>query len=62
MTSRPPDVIEDSKKSQGLIASLITKVVNNLQVTIKNVHIRYEDKISVPGVSISHLNSSELLR
>ncbi|KAF9652010.1 vacuolar protein sorting-associated protein 13 [Thelephora ganbajun] len=49
MRSQPEAATEDSQKSQGLIASLITKIVNNLQVTIKNVHIRYEDKLSVPG-------------
>ncbi|TCD71537.1 hypothetical protein EIP91_008918 [Steccherinum ochraceum] len=39
----------DKQQSQGLISSLITKIVNNLQVTVKNIHIRYEDKLSVPG-------------
>ncbi|CAL1695807.1 unnamed protein product [Somion occarium] len=39
----------DTQQSQGLISSLITKIINNLQVTIKNIHIRYEDKLSVPG-------------
>ena len=38
-------------QSQGLWDSLITKVINNLQITIKNIHVRYEDNISVPGVS-----------
>lgn len=57
-----PDAVEDSQKSQGLIASLITKIVNNLQVTIKNVHIRYEDKLSVPGVSLPDFNGSGFLR
>lgn len=41
----------DSAQSQGLIASLVTKIINNLQVTVRNIHIRYEDKLSVPGVS-----------
>lgn len=40
----------DSQQSEGLIASLITKIVNNLQVSVKNIHVRYEDKMSVPGV------------
>ncbi|OSX67568.1 hypothetical protein POSPLADRAFT_1064162 [Postia placenta MAD-698-R-SB12] len=40
---------QDSPQSQGLISSLITKIVNNLQVSVKNIHIRYEDKLSVPG-------------
>jgi len=39
----------DSTQSQGLIQSLIAKVINNVQVTVKNIHIRYEDNISVPG-------------
>ncbi|PPQ64275.1 hypothetical protein CVT24_008413 [Panaeolus cyanescens] len=40
---------EDSTQTQGLIQSLITKVINNVQITVKNVHIRYEDNMSVPG-------------
>ncbi|RPD62925.1 vacuolar protein sorting-associated protein 13 [Lentinus tigrinus ALCF2SS1-6] len=40
---------DDTTQSQGLIASLVTKIVNNLQVTVRNIHIRYEDKLSVPG-------------
>ncbi|KAI0724570.1 vacuolar protein sorting-associated protein 13 [Cerioporus squamosus] len=43
------DVSQDTAQSQGLIASLVTKIVNNLQVTVRNIHIRYEDKLSVPG-------------
>lgn len=38
----------DAPQQQGLIASLISKIVNNLQITIKNIHVRYEDKLSVP--------------
>ncbi|TBU65089.1 vacuolar protein sorting-associated protein 13 [Dichomitus squalens] len=40
---------QDNPQSQGLIASLVTKIINNLQVTVRNIHIRYEDKLSVPG-------------
>jgi vacuolar protein sorting-associated protein 13A/C len=43
-------LIDDSPQSQGLWSSLTAKIINNLQVTIKNIHIRYEDKLSVPGV------------
>ena len=41
----------DASQSQGLIASLVTKIVNNLQVTVRNIHVRYEDKLSVPVVT-----------
>jgi len=42
--------LEDSQQSQGLWESLTAKIINNLQVTVKNIHVRYEDKLSVPGV------------
>lgn len=49
--------IEETPEQQGLLASLIAKIINNLQVTIKNIHVRYEDKLSVPGVSTTYLRS-----
>jgi vacuolar protein sorting-associated protein 13A/C len=38
-------------KNQGFVDSIIAKIINNFQVTVKNVHIRYEDNVSVAGVS-----------
>lgn len=43
---------DNSQQSQGLWASLTAKIINNLQVTVKNIHVRYEDKLSVPGVRV----------
>ncbi|KAH0564849.1 hypothetical protein GP486_001757 [Trichoglossum hirsutum] len=40
---------EEQQKSQSFTESLVTKIVDNLQVTVKNIHIRYEDSISTPG-------------
>src|SRR6266566_4271856 len=40
---------EEQKKSQSFTESLVTKIVDNLQVTVKNIHVRYEDSISAPG-------------
>ncbi|KIM48205.1 hypothetical protein M413DRAFT_439924 [Hebeloma cylindrosporum] len=40
---------EETTQTQGLLQSLITKIINNVQVTVKNIHIRYEDNLSVPG-------------
>ncbi|KAG6813789.1 hypothetical protein H0H92_007201 [Tricholoma furcatifolium] len=39
----------EAAQSQGLWESLTAKVLNNLQITVKNIHIRYEDNLSVPG-------------
>lgn len=40
---------EEQQKNQSFTASLVTAIVDNVQVTIKNIHIRYEDSISDPG-------------
>ncbi|KAG0748282.1 hypothetical protein G6F57_007048 [Rhizopus arrhizus] len=40
---------ENNKSNDGFLSQLTTKVINNLQFTIKNIHIRYEDNISDPG-------------
>ncbi|KAJ5532503.1 hypothetical protein N7494_009055 [Penicillium frequentans] len=40
---------EEQRRNQSFTQSMITAVVDNLQVSIKNVHIRYEDSISSPG-------------
>ncbi|MCJ1313085.1 hypothetical protein MMC25_006762 [Agyrium rufum] len=40
---------EEQQKSQSFTDSLVTAVIDNLQVVIKNIHIRYEDSIAAPG-------------
>ncbi|KAF1944820.1 vacuolar protein sorting-associated protein 13 [Clathrospora elynae] len=40
---------EEQEKNQSFTASLVTAIVDNVQVTVKNIHIRYEDSISDPG-------------
>lgn len=40
---------EEQQKNQSFTASLVAAIVDNVQVTIKNIHIRYEDSISDPG-------------
>jgi len=40
---------EEQKKSQSFTESLVSTIVNNLQITVRNIHVRYEDSISAPG-------------
>ncbi|KAK9477512.1 hypothetical protein V1514DRAFT_282762 [Lipomyces japonicus] len=40
---------EEQKKNQSFTESLVTKIIDNLQITVKKIHIRYEDTISAPG-------------
>jgi vacuolar protein sorting-associated protein 13A/C len=57
------DLSTEGLQQQGLFDSLMAKVLNNLQITVKNIYIRYEDGLSVPGVCSFHralLNSRSL--
>ncbi|KAG4305942.1 hypothetical protein PORY_000852 [Pneumocystis oryctolagi] len=53
----------DTQKNQSFINSLITKIIDNLQIIVKNIHIRYEDVISDPehpfsiGVTLSEFSA-----
>ncbi|KAF2789276.1 vacuolar protein sorting-associated protein 13 [Melanomma pulvis-pyrius CBS 109.77] len=40
---------EEQQKNQSFTASLVTAIVDNVQITVKNIHIRYEDSIADPG-------------
>lgn len=40
---------EDEAKNQSFTTSLVNRMVDNVQITVRNIHIRYEDKLSVPG-------------
>ncbi|CED84268.1 Vacuolar protein sorting-associated protein [Phaffia rhodozyma] len=39
---------EEQKKNESALAGMIQNIVNNVQITIKNIHVRYEDKLSTP--------------
>lgn len=40
---------EEQRRNQSFTQSLVTAVIDNLQISIKNVHIRYEDSLASPG-------------
>ncbi|KAK5130736.1 hypothetical protein LTR08_001723 [Meristemomyces frigidus] len=40
---------EEQKKQQSFTAALTTTIIDNVQIQVKNVHIRYEDAVSDPG-------------
>ncbi|KAI9821337.1 MAG: hypothetical protein M1826_000708 [Phylliscum demangeonii] len=39
---------EEQQKNQNFTDSLVTKIIDNLQITVKRIHIRYEDSLSSP--------------
>lgn len=40
---------EEQQKNQSFTAALTQTIIDNVQIQIKNVHIRYEDSLSEPG-------------
>ena len=40
---------EEQQKNQSFMNSLITAIVDNIQISVKNIHLRYEDSIAAPG-------------
>ncbi|KAA1090635.1 hypothetical protein PGT21_008107 [Puccinia graminis f. sp. tritici] len=48
-TAATTDNSEEANKNESFVAAMTNKILDNLQLRIKNVHIRYEDKLSVPG-------------
>ena len=40
---------EEQQKNQSFTQSVTTAIVDNLQISIKRIHIRYEDAIATPG-------------
>lgn len=47
--SRTTYIPENSTRNQAFVQALTVMVINNPQITVKNIHIRYEDSISRPG-------------
>ncbi|KAJ3332602.1 hypothetical protein HDU76_013706 [Blyttiomyces sp. JEL0837] len=54
----------EDKQNASFMTQLITKIVDNLQITIKNIHIRYEDRFGKQkdrtfsfGITLSELSA-----
>eukprot|EP01134_Creolimax_fragrantissima_P005907 CFRG5907T1 len=47
-----PNQQSTDSKMDGFTASLLSTVLNNIQVIIKDVHFRYEDSSSMPGQTV----------
>jgi vacuolar protein sorting-associated protein 13A/C len=41
----------DSSGKQSYMGAIVSKVVDNVQIHVKNIHMRYEDGSSTPEVS-----------
>ncbi|KAJ3391183.1 hypothetical protein HDU84_006397 [Entophlyctis sp. JEL0112] len=50
--------LPDEKQNASFIAQLVTKMVDNLQLSIQNIHIRYEDT-NIHSVELSAFSTDE---
>ena len=52
---------EEARKQQSFTESLVNKIVDNLQITIRNIHVRFEDRSTgIPlsiGLSLEELSA-----
>lgn len=61
--SGSPKSGEEAQKTESFMSSLFTRIIDNVQVTVRNIHIRYEDSLSCPehpfalGVTLAELSA-----
>ena len=53
------EVLEVGRTTAARMGILLAKVVNNIQVTVENIHVRFEDtnestKVGACGISLAH--------
>ena len=46
-------VLNTSKKSKSYLQRLLTKILDNIEISVSSVHLRYEDSLSTPDRVIS---------
>ena len=42
--------IATGNNDESFFTQLVTKIIDNLQISVNNIHIRYEDKYNNPEV------------
>ncbi|KAF9963917.1 hypothetical protein BGZ65_006327 [Modicella reniformis] len=63
LSSKSAGTDDEDKKNATFFNQLVTKVVDNVQVSINNIHVRFEDKLSNPehpfaaGLTLSKLSA-----
>jgi vacuolar protein sorting-associated protein 13A/C len=54
---------QEDAKNNSFVNQLVTKIIDNVQISLKNVHVRYEDNVSNPehpfaaGVTLSEISA-----
>lgn len=45
--------VEKDDSSDSFFEKLAAQIIKNVQVKIENIHVRYEDQTTIPGVRFS---------
>lgn len=48
------------EKQDTFVEKLVTQIIKNLQVQISNIHVRYEDDVSIVQICVYHIESVQL--
>lgn len=48
-----PEDMQEKNQKASYIQQLTAKIVDNIEITLTNVHIRYEDNLTIPGTTLS---------
>lgn len=51
--NQSPEGIQEKTQKASYIQQLTAKIVDNIEITLTNVHIRYEDSLTIPGTTLS---------
>ena len=51
--SQSPESIREKTQKASYFQQLVAKIVDNIEVTLTNIHIRYEDNITIPVSALS---------
>ena len=56
LNSKDANGKENQKEKLSFAQRLLAKILDNLELTVTNVHIRYEDSISIPDTTYAGKN------
>lgn len=51
--SQSPETVHEKTQKASYVQQLTAKIIDNIEITLTNVHIRYEDSITIPRTVLS---------
>lgn len=48
------------EKQDTFVEKLVTQIIKNLQVQISNIHVRYEDNVSIMQICVYRIGTTQI--